>query len=225
MTPVVLDVTPLSLGVEAYGGGTVRLLPRNSKIPAFARDEFTTAVDNQTSIDIHVVQGERECAADNRSLARFKLPIVPQPAGLPRVQVTYLIDANGILNVAARDLRGGGEQHIQVQPTYGLTDDEVDAMMLAAQQNREADSALAAFHHAQRAADLTLAATEKALASGSHGLNANQVITIELACEAVRNALKTGNAPDVEAAAELLDNATRPLARDMMDEVVQQVRR
>ncbi|HEX8552775.1 MAG TPA: molecular chaperone DnaK [Abditibacteriaceae bacterium] len=223
MTPVVLDVTPLSLGVEAYGGGTVKLLPRNAKIPAFAREEFTTAVDNQTSIDVHVVQGERERAADNRSLARFKLPITPQPAGLPRVQVTYLIDANGILNVSAKDLRGNSEQQIQVQPTYGLTDDEVDAMMRAAFENAKEDRALAAFHHEARAAELTLASTEKELARATTLDDATRS-EIEVAAQAVRDALQTKDAATVTAAARQLDTATRPLAEQLMNAVVEKVK-
>lgn len=225
LAPVVLDVTPLSLGVEAYGGGTVKLLPRNSKIPAFARDEFTTAVDSQTSIDVHVVQGERERAADNRSLARFKLPIEPQPAGLPRVQVTYLIDANGILNVTAKDLRSGHEQNVQVQPTYGLTDEEVDKMMFDAMQNRESDRALAAFHHEQRAAELTLSATEKEMVKRGAGLSDEVKAEIEAAAQSVREALQTGDGEKVKAAAQKLDAATRPLAADIMNEVVRDVQK
>lgn len=224
LTPVVLDVTPLSLGVEAYGGGTVKLLPRNAKIPAFAREEFTTAVDNQTSIDVHVVQGERERAADNRSLVRFKLPITPQPAGLPRVQVTYLIDANGILNVTAKDVRGGGEQQIQVQPTYGLTDEEVDAMMRAAFENAATDRALNAFHHEARAAELTLSSTEKELARAQNLDDATRA-EIESAAQSVRDALQTQDAETVQAAAKKLDAATRPLAAQLMETVVQSVQK
>src|SRR4029077_787992 len=119
---LLLDVTPLSLGIETYGGPVAKIIPRNSTIPASAQEMYTTGVDNQTGIDIHVLQGERELAKDCRSLARFNLRIPAAPAGLPRVEVKFLIDANGILQVAAKDLRNGEEHLIEVQPSYGLND-------------------------------------------------------------------------------------------------------
>jgi molecular chaperone DnaK len=127
---LLLDVVPLSLGIETMGGVMERLLHRNTTIPTSTTEMFTTAVDNQTHVDVHVLQGERELAKDCRSLARFKLgPIEPQPAGLPRIEVTFLIDANGILNVTARDQRTGREHSIDVKPSYGLTDDEIERML------------------------------------------------------------------------------------------------
>ncbi|RPJ79577.1 MAG: Fe-S protein assembly chaperone HscA, partial [Acidobacteria bacterium] len=128
---LLLDVTPLSLGIETMGGAVSKILFRNSPIPASGSEMFTTFVDNQTAVDIHVLQGERELAADNRSLARFKLRgIPPMPAGLPRIQVRFQIDANGILSVTARELRTNIEQAIEVKPSYGLTDEEVERMLL-----------------------------------------------------------------------------------------------
>ena len=127
---LLLDVTPLSLGIETMGGVMSKIILRNSTIPATGSEMFTTFVDNQTAVDIHVLQGERELVADNRSLARFKLRgIPPMPAGMPRVQVQFQIDANGILSVTARELRTDIEQTIEVKPSYGLTDDEVERML------------------------------------------------------------------------------------------------
>jgi len=119
---LLLDVTPLSLGIETMGGVVAKLIPRNSTIPAGAEELFTTGVDNQTGIDLHVLQGERELAADCRSLARFKLNVPPMPAGMARVEVRFTIDANGILQVHAKDLHTGEGRSVNVQPSYGLTD-------------------------------------------------------------------------------------------------------
>src|ERR1017187_1366388 len=128
---LLLDVTPLSLGIESLGGGVVKIIHRNSTIPASATEHFTTGVEGQTNVAVHVVQGERELANDCRSLARFDLKgIPPMPAGLPRIEVKFLIDANGILHVSARELRSGKEADIQVQPSYGLTDEQVENMIL-----------------------------------------------------------------------------------------------
>ncbi len=137
---LLLDVVPLSLGIETMGGVMERLIHRNTTIPTSATEIFTTAVDNQTHVDVHVLQGERELARDCRSLARFKLgPIEPQPAGLPRIEVTFLIDANGILNVTARDQRTGREHSVDVKPSYGLTEDEIERMLEESIELGEAD--------------------------------------------------------------------------------------
>src|SRR5205814_8185380 len=137
---LLLDVTPLSLGIEALGGVVAKIIHRNSTIPASATEHFTTGVEGQTSVAIHVLQGERELAADNRSLARFELRgIPPMPAGLPRIEVKFLIDANGILHVSAREPRSGKEAEIEVKPTYGLTDEQVENMILESFDNAEED--------------------------------------------------------------------------------------
>jgi molecular chaperone DnaK (HSP70) len=127
---LLLDVTPLSLGIETMGGAVEKLLFRNTKIPASATEEFTTSVDGQTAVDIHVVQGEREMARDNRSLARFTLSgIPPMPASIPLVEVTFLLDANGILSVSAKEKRSGASQQVRVKPSYGLAENEVRTMV------------------------------------------------------------------------------------------------
>src|SRR5690606_10597999 len=124
---LLLDVVPLSLGIETMGGVFTRLSDRNATIPAAAREQFTPAVDDQTHVEVHVLQGERELAKDCRSLARFRIPIEPATAGLPRVEVTFLIDANGILSVSARDVRTNREHAIEVKPSYGLTEEQMEA--------------------------------------------------------------------------------------------------
>src|SRR5712672_213231 len=138
---LLLDVTPLSLGIETMGGVMSKIIMRNSTIPATGSEMFTTAADNQTAVDIHVLQGERELVVDNRSLARFRLRgIPPMPAGLARVQVQFQIDANGILSVTAHELRTDIEQTIEVKPSYGLTDEEVERMLADSRVHAEADS-------------------------------------------------------------------------------------
>ena len=135
---LLLDVTPLSLGIETMGGVVAKIIPRNSTIPASAQEMFTTGVENQTGIDIHVLQGERELAADCRSLARFQLKVAPGPAGLARVEVKFLIDASGILQVSAKDLRTSEQQSLEVQPSYGLNDAEIERMLEESIERAEA---------------------------------------------------------------------------------------
>src|SRR3989449_5840820 len=137
---LLLDVTPLSLGIEVAGAVTDKIILRNSTIPASATQHYTTQIEGQANVAIHVLQGERELAKDCRSLARFDLKgIPPMPAGLPRVEVRFLIDANGILHVTAREQRSGKEAQVEVKPTYGLTDEQVEEMILSSFDNAEDD--------------------------------------------------------------------------------------
>jgi Fe-S protein assembly chaperone HscA len=160
---LLLDVTPLSLGIEMYGGLVSKIIHRNSTIPASAGETFTTAVDGQTNVLIHVVQGERELAKDCRSLARFDLKgIAPMTAGFARIEVRFLIDANGILNVTARDARTGKEQSMDVKPSYGLTDEQVEAMIEASIDHAEEDYNAAQVASARVDADTILGAVDKA---------------------------------------------------------------
>jgi len=160
---LLLDVTPLSLGIETMGGVVSKLIHRNSTIPASATEVFTTAVDGQRNVLIHVLQGERELAKDCRSLARFDLKdIDPLPAGMARIEVRFLIDANGILSVTARDQRTGKEQSIEVKPSYGLTEEQVEAMIRESYERAEEDFAERQVREARLEADTILAAVEKA---------------------------------------------------------------
>ena len=161
---LLLDVTPLSLGIETMGGVTSKIILRNSTIPASGREMFTTGVDGQTAVDVHVLQGERELAADCRSLARFRLRgIPPMPAGLPRIEVRFQIDANGILSVSAKELRTDIEQAIDVKPSYGLTDAEVERMLIDSFEHAEADFEARLLIEARNEAESVMLATEKSL--------------------------------------------------------------
>jgi len=222
---LLLDVTPLSLGIETMGGLVSKLIHRNSTIPASATEQFTTAVDGQKNVLIHVVQGERELVKDCRSLARFDLKdIPPQPAGMARIEVRFLIDANGILNVTAHDLRGGQEQTVEVKPSYGLTDEQVEAMILESFNQAEADFKERQVREARVEADAMLAATEKA-----RNTTAYNELTDEARAEidrAINEVLVVYHGDDhllIRAKLEQLDNATRTLAENIMNTAVRGV--
>ena len=188
-TMLLLDVTPLSLGIETYGGAVAKVIPRNSTIPASAQELYTTGVDNQTGIDIHVLQGERELAKDCRSLARFTLRVPPAPAGLPRVEVKFLIDANGILQVAAKDLRNGQEHSIEVQPSYGLNDADIEHMLEESIEYAEQDFAERQVIEARNEAESILTATGKAMANPqTANLSAAERAKIEASVAALKDA-------------------------------------
>src|SRR5256714_5679918 len=158
-----LAATRLSLGIEAMGGGVAKIIHRNSTIPASATEHFTSAVEGQTNVAIHVLQGERELASDCRSLARFDLKgIPPMPAGMPRIEVKFLIDANGILHVSALEQRSGKEAEIEVKPTYGLTDEQVEKMILDSSDYAEEDFRKRQLIEARSETATILAALEKA---------------------------------------------------------------
>jgi len=163
-TMLLLDVTPLSLGIETMGGVVAKIIPRNSTIPASAQELFTTGVENQTAIDVHVLQGERELAKDCRSLARFQLKTPPGPAGLARIEVKFLIDANGILQVAARDMRTSEQHTVEVQPSYGISDTDIERMLEESIEYAEQDFADRQLIEARTEGETIIAATVKALA-------------------------------------------------------------
>jgi len=215
---LLLDVTPLSLGIETYGGAVAKIIPRNSTIPASAQEMYTTGVDNQTGIDIHVVQGEREMARDCRSLARFTLKVSPVPAGLPRIEVKFLIDANGILQVAAHDVRSGEQHLIGVQPSYGLNDAEVERMLEDSIVYAEQDFAERQLIEARNEAETILGATAKALASpGAAQLPAGERQRIDAAVAALRRETAGSDYRKIRARMEDLNQATMQLAEQMMN--------
>jgi Fe-S protein assembly chaperone HscA len=219
---LLLDVTPLSLGIEALGGVVAKILQRNSTIPASATEHFTTGVDGQTNVAIHVLQGERELAADCRSLARFDLKgIPPMTAGLPRIEVKFLIDANGILQVTAREQRSGTEAQISVKPTYGLTDEQVETMILDSFDNAEVDFEARQLIEARLEAETILSAVEKAPTHPAWLLTSDQEKTAIEAARLHLEAVKPGS--DLKAIREAtgaLDKATQNFAEKMMDAAV-----
>ena len=218
---LLLDVTPLSLGIETYGGGMAKLIERNSTIPTSAAEYFTTFVDGQTSIDVHVLQGDRELAKDNRSLARFQLKgIDPMPAGLPRIEVTFMIDANGILNVTARDMRTGKLQSIEVKPTYGLTDEEVEKMLLESMESAETDMQARMLIDARNDADIVLRATGKAMTRADEFLTPEEKEAVRLAEKELRDAYQGPDPAFVRERIEKLDLATQKLAQGIMNTTI-----
>ena len=219
---LLLDVTPLSLGIEALGGVVAKIIERNSTIPASATEHFTTGVDGQTNVAIHVVQGERELAKDNRSLARFDLKgIPPMMAGLPRIEVKFLIDANGILQVSAREQRSGQAARIEVKPTYGLTDEQVETMILASFDNAEADLTERQVIEAKNEAETILAAVKKGKTHQAwQELSSNEVDSIEQGILELTASISGGDYKVIRNAIERLDKATRRFAELMMDSAV-----
>ena len=218
---LLLDVTPLSLGIETMGGAMGWIIPRNTTIPASAKETYTTFKDNQTGVDIHVLQGERELVRDNRSLARFRLAIDPAPAGLARVEVTFLIDANGILNVTARDLRSGKAASVEVQPSYGLTDEQVERMLMESFEHAERDVRSRQVLDARNEAETILMATARALGDyGEGAVSPDERARIDEAVKALEET-RRGEEPDlIREGVDALNAVTMPLAERMMDGVL-----
>jgi Fe-S protein assembly chaperone HscA len=221
---LLLDVTPLSLGIETYGGAVAKIISRNSTIPASAQEMYTTGVDNQTGIDIHVLQGERELAKDCRSLARFTLKVPAAPAGLPRIEVKFLIDANGILQVAAKDVRTGEQRSIEVQPSYGISDSEIERMLEESIEYAEQDFAERQAIEARTEAETILAATAKALGSQQAGMLApEERAKIERAAAALRESTSGSDYRLMRKKIDELNEATNHLAETMMNNAVNTV--
>lgn len=218
---LLLDVVPLSLGIETYGGVMSPLITRNTRVPATARETFTTFVDKQTAVDVHVLQGERERVEDNRSLARFKLRVQPGPAGMARVEVAFLIDADGILQVSAKDLKTGHEQAVEVKPSYGLTDAEVERMLQSSAEGAADDVAFAALVQARLEAEPVLRATDKQLPQAARLVGPDSAELIRTEAEALRRALAGKDPAAIRASSFRLGQLTEKLASSIVEEAAQ----
>jgi molecular chaperone DnaK (HSP70) len=215
---LLLDVTPLSLGIETLGGIVSVLIPRNTTIPTNAREMFTTSVDGQRVVDMHVVQGERELVKDCRSLARFELSgIDPMPAGMPKIEVVFLIDANGILQVTATELRTGKVAAIEVKPTYGLSEADVERMVEESFTFAEADVEARLLIETRNEADTVITHVERALGQGGQLVAPDERAAIAAALEALRRARATSDRDAIREATTALNRATEHLAELMMD--------
>jgi Fe-S protein assembly chaperone HscA len=219
---LLLDVTPLSLGIEVAGGVTDKIILRNSTVPASATQHYTTQIDGQANVAVHVLQGERELAKDCRSLARFDLKgIPPMPAGLPRIEVKFLIDANGILHVSAREQRSGKEAEIEVQPSYGLTDEQVESMILESFDSAEEDFRQRQVIEARNEAETILLALDKSKKSSAWGQlpssERKQIAKLEKALQDVK---QQDDYQKIRKAIDALNQGTMRLAELMMDTAV-----
>ena len=215
---LLLDVTPLSLGIETMGGVMSSVIRRNTTIPAGAKEMFTTYVDGQTGVDIHILQGERELAKDNRSLARFRLKMPPLPAGVPRIEVTFLIDANGILNVLAKDMRTGQSQSIEVKPSYGLSDSEVERMIEDSFKFAADDVSARKLIEARLDAGALITTTEKSLLEGNHLIASDNIAATRTALAALI-AAKDGTDPRaIRARMADLEQAAKPLTVALLND-------
>jgi molecular chaperone HscA len=215
---LLLDVAPLSLGLETMGGLVEKLILRNTTIPTSAMQEFTTFADGQTGMDIHVVQGERELVSDSRSLARFRLSgIPPLPAGLARVAVTFQVDADGILSVTAKEQFTGISQSITVKPSHGLTDEEIERMLLASLEHAEDDMTARLLIDARIEAQRILRAAEHQLESNGDLLSADERAPIERAMQSLRAAMESSDHRPIKDAIERLDHDSAEFAKRVMD--------
>ena len=213
---LLLDVTPLSLGIETMGGVFTKLIPRNTTIPTKKSQIFSTAADGQTAVSIHVLQGEREMADQNRTLGRFDLVGIPAaPRGVPQIEVTFDIDANGIVHVSAKDLGTGKEQHIQITSSSGLSDEEIEKMVKDAEANAAADKAKREGVDARNEADSLIYATEKSIKDLGDKINGAEKEKVEAAIAALKQALQGDNVEDIKAKTEELKQSSYKIAEEL----------
>jgi len=213
---LLLDVTPLSLGIETLGGVATKLIPRNTTIPTKKTEIFSTAADGQTAVDIHVLQGEREMAVDNKTIGRFQLAgIPPAPRGVPQIEVTFDIDADGILHVSAKDKGTGKEQKIVIKASSGLSEAEIERMVKDAEKMREEDRKKRELVDARNEADALIYQTEKQLKEYKDKLDGADVKELEIGIERIREALKTDNAASIKEATESLNKVWQAAAQKM----------
>jgi molecular chaperone DnaK len=205
---LLLDVTPLSLGVETKGGVMTVLIPRNTTIPTRKSEVFSTAEDNQTEVEIHVLQGERPLASENKSLGRFRLDgIPPAPRGVPQIEVTFDIDANGILNVSARDKATGKEQRVVIEATSGLSEAEIERMVREAQEHAAEDARLREEAELRNRADNLVYAAEKLLSQSGDQLPSDVKLEVDNQAQAARRALESNDMNALRSATESLERA------------------
>jgi molecular chaperone HscA len=218
---LLLDVIPLSLGLETMGGLTEKVIPRNTTIPTARAQEFTTFKDGQTAMSVHVLQGERELSSDCRSLARFELRgIPPMVAGAARIRVTFQVDADGLLSVAAREQSTGIEASVQVKPSYGLGDDDITRMLKDAFTHAKDDMFARALNEQIVDAQGLIAATRAAMAADGALLDAAETAAIEVGIEALESLLGTTDHQAIKRAIEALNTASTEFAQRRMDQNV-----
>ena len=219
---LLLDVTPLSLGIETLGGVATVLIPRNTTIPTRKSEVFSTAADSQTSVEVHVQQGERPMARDNKSLGRFHLTgIPPAPRGIPQIEVTFDIDANGILNVSAKDLGTGTEQKITITGSSGLSDDEIQQMVREAEDHSEEDRRKKEEIEARNEADNLIYSTEKLVKDNRDKIPESDAKAVEDAIAETRKAVEGGDAETIRQSMEKLQQASHQVAQAMYQQTQQ----
>ena len=220
---VLLDVTPLSLGIETMGGVFTKLIERNTTIPTSKSQVFSTAADNQTAVDIHVLQGERPMAADNKTLGRFQLTdIPPAPRGVPQIEVSFDIDKNGIVNVRAKDMGTGKEQNITIKSSSGLSDDEIEKMVKEAEENAEADAKKKEEIEVRNEADQLVFTTEKTLKDLEGKIDEEQVKKANDAKDALKAAIEKGELEDIKAKKDELQAIVQELTTKLYEEAAKQ---